>query len=480
MTSQTAYPHVTPELISRLKEIAGEKNVLVDEGKENYSRDEAPHSRNMLPEVVVIPISAEVISRTLILANQKHIPVTPRGAGTGISGGSVPIFGGISLSLERLNRIIEIDEANFCVTVESGVILSDLCHAVEQRGLYYPPYPGEMNAAIGGNIATNAGGMRAVKYGVTRNFVLGLEAVLPTGEIIETGGKYIKSSTGYDLTQLLIGSEGTLAVISKAILKLITPPGSRELMLIPFNSLTEAIRFVPVILREKILPVSIEFMERDILRLVQKYTGKELPVKSYAAYLMLMIECDSADEFCHISEQIQNLCLRYGAVDAFVPASESAKRRLLELREKFYPTMQHCGMLDIADVVVPRSQIAEFVEKVKEISRKYAIPVIAYGHAGDGNVHLHPLSQGADKDAHVKELLAEIYKVGISLGGTISGEHGLGSEKKDYLPLAATREKLDLMRRLKLAFDPNQIMNPGKVLVDPYSGNCYTSKYDIM
>jgi glycolate oxidase len=221
---------------------------------------------------------------------------------------------------------------------------------------------------------------------------------------------------------------------------------------------------VPVILKEKILPVSIEFMEQNILRLVKDYSGKEFPVPGYPAYLMLMIEYDSQDEFYQITERLNQICRQQGAVDVFVPGSESAKRRLLETREQFYPTMQHRGMLDLADVVVPRSQIADFIEKVKNLSEKYALPVIAYGHAGDGNVHLHPLSQDEDKDKRVKELLTEIYKAGIALGGTISGEHGLGIDKKGYFPLAASREKLELMKRLKLAFDPANIMNPGKVL----------------
>ena len=303
----------------------------------------------------------------------------------------MPLYGGIVLSLEKMNKIVEIDEANFCATAQAGVLLSNFCEEIEKHSLYYPLYPGEMSATIGGNIATNAGGMRAVKYGVTRNFVLGLEAVLPTGEIITTGGKYVKSSTGYDLTQLITGSEGTLAVISQVTVSLITPPGIREILLIPFNSLSEAIRCVPVILKERILPVSIEFMESDILKLVKDYTGKEFPIPGYPAYLLLMIEADNYDDFGKISELISEICLKNGAVDTYVPGSESAKRRLLELREKFYPTMQHRGMLDLADVVVPRSKIADFVEKVKRISERYGIPVVAYGHAGDGNVHLHPL-----------------------------------------------------------------------------------------
>jgi glycolate oxidase len=269
----------------------------------------------------------------LKLACLNKIPVTPRGKGTGLSGGAVPVFGGISLSLERLNKILEIDEANFSATAESGVILADLCKAVEERGLYYPIYPGETSASIGGNVATNAGGMRAVKYGVTRNFVLGLEAVLPTGEIIQTGGKYIKSTTGYDLTQLLTGSEGTLAVITKVTLKLIAPAGNRDILFIPFNQLNDAIRCVPAILKEKILPVGIEFMEQDILRLVEANTGKKIPMPGYPAYLMLFIESDSPEEFQHMAERVGEICLNHGAVDVFLANTDEAKHTLLDSRE---------------------------------------------------------------------------------------------------------------------------------------------------
>ena len=464
MIKPTEYHKLTPGLIDRLKLIAGDKGVLTDEGRENYARDEAPHPHTDLPEAVVFPRSTQEIAAVLKLANAEVIPVTPRGAGTGLSGGSVPVYGGIVLSLEKINKIVEIDEANFCATAEAGVVLSSFCEEIEKRGLYYPLYPGEMSATIGGNVATNAGGMRAVKYGVTRDFVLGLEAVLPTGEIITSGGKYVKSSTGYDLTQLLTGSEGTLAVISRVTLQLITPPGSREILLIPFNSLSEAIRCVPVILKERILPVSIEFMEADILRLVKDYTGKEFPIPGYPAYLMLMIESDNYDEFGKISERISEICLKNGAVDTYVPGSESAKRRLLETREKFYPTMQHRGMLDLADVVVPRSKIADFVEEVKRISARYGISVVGYGHAGDGNVHLHPLGPNTASEEVIQELLSEIYRAGVALGGTISGEHGIGADKREYMSLAFSPEKLALMKRIKEAFDPHNILNPGKVL----------------
>jgi len=465
MKARSRYGKVTDDLTALLTDIVGHKNVLTGDERANYAHDETYKAKPVLPEVVVKPGDAASIAKILKLASERNIPVTPRGGGTGLSGGAMPVYGGIVLSLERMNRILEIDEDNFVATVEPGVTLADLYQAVEERGLYYPLYPGEKSATLGGNIATNAGGMRAVKYGVTRHFVLGLEAVLPTGETVQTGGKFVKCSTGYDLTQLIIGSEGTLAVITKIMLRLITPPGRREILFIPFHRLCDAIRCVPDILKERILPIGIEFMERDIINMVEQYTGKEIPLHDYEAFLMIIVEADSEDEICRISECIGKVCLSHGAVDVFIPGSERAKRNLLEAREKFYHVIRHFGLLDIADVVVPRSRIAEFVEKIKEIAGECGIPIIAYGHAGDGNVHLHPMGQGIDKaEEKRKEALAKIYELGVSLGGTISGEHGLGFVKKGYLHMVADRNKIALMKRIKKAFDPNNIMNPGKVL----------------
>lgn len=464
MAAQRRYGKVTDDLVALLSEIVGNKNVLSGDERENYSRDEMPQAKPVLPEVVVKPENAGSVAKILKLADERNIPVTPRGGGTGLSGGAVPIYGGVVLSLEGMNRILEIDKDNFVATVEPGVTISNFNQAVAEHGLYYPLYPGELSATIGGNVATNAGGMRAVKYGVTRHFVLGLEAVLPTGETIQTGGKFVKCSTGYDLTQLIIGSEGTLAVVTKIILKLITPPGRREILFIPFHSLHDTISSVPDILKEGILPVGIEFMERDIIDMVEQYTGKEIPSHGYEAFLMIIVEADDEDEVHRLASQIGEICLNHGAVDVFIASSEIAKENLLKAREKFYPAIQHFGMLDIADVVVPRSRIAEFVERAKKIAGEYGIPLIAYGHAGDGNVHLHPMSQGTDKsEEKVKELLEKIYEVGVSLGGTISGEHGLGFAKKGYLHLAASNSQMDLMKRIKRAFDPNNILNPGKV-----------------
>ena len=464
MAEQRRYGKVTDALIARLTEIVGEKNVLTGDERENYSRDEAPRPIRFVPEVVVRPENTGSVASILRLANEERVPVTCRGGGTGLSGGAVPVCGGIVLSLEKMNRILEIDTHNFVATVEPGVTLADLFQAVEEKSLYYPLYPGEKTATLGGNVATNAGGMRAVKYGVTRHFVLGLEAVLPTGETIQTGGKYVKCSTGYDLTQLIVGSEGTLAVVTRIMLRLIPPPGKTEVLFIPFHSLHEAIRSVPDILQERILPVGIEFMQRDVVSMVEQFTGKEIPLHEHEAFLMIIVEADDEDEIYRISNRIGEICLKHGAVDVFVPGSERAKRNLLEAREKCYTAMQHFGILDITDVVVPRSTIAEFVERAQEIGNKYGIPVIALGHAGDGNVHICLMGKDTDSsEEKTEELLTRIFEVGVSLGGTVSGEHGLGSAKKAYLPMVSDRSKTGLMKRIKKAFDPNNIMNPGKV-----------------
>lgn len=465
MEPKSRYGKVTDNIISALAEIVGEKNVITGEGRENYSRDETLKSRPFLPEAVVKPGDTDSVARIMKLASAGKIPVTPRGSGTGLSGGAVPVYGGIVLSLERMNKIREIDADNFVAVAEAGVVLSDLHKAIEEKGLYYPLYPGEMTATIGGNVATNAGGMRAVKYGVTRNFVLGLEAVLPTGEVIQTGGKFVKCSTAYDLTQLITGSEGTLAVITGVILRLISPPGRREILFIPFRSLQDAIRAVPDILKDKILPVGIEFMEKDIVEMVEQFTGKEIPMHGYAAYLMLIVEGDDEEQILNIAGRAGKVCQKHGAVDVYIPGSERAKRNLLEAREKFYPAMVHSGMLEMADVVVPRSRIADFVEEARKTAGRIGLRLIASGHAGDGNVHIHIMGEDTGENRNkARKLLLEICKLGVSMGGTISGEHGLGYAKMKYLPLAADREKLELMRRIKRAFDPHNIMNPGKVI----------------
>ena len=461
------YGKVDSQTIEELRSIVGRGNVTADKSEmEGYSYDEAPLAKRHFPQVVVKPADVESIARVLALANENRIPVTPRGAGTGLSGGCIPVCGGVVLSLERMNRVLEIDEGNFVATVEAGVTLSDLYQQVEARGFTYPLYPGEMEATIGGNVATNAGGMNAVKYGVTRHHVLGLEAVLPNGEVVQTGGEYVKSTTGYDLTQLIIGSEGTLAVVTKVILKLATKPARREVLFVPFNNLRDAIDSVPEILRLRMTPIGIEFMERGIVEVAEKYLGRELPYHQYEAFLMIIMDGESEDEIHEYFARVEEICKRHGAAATLVPGSERARRRLLDAREKFYHAIKRFARLQIIDVVVPISRIAEFVTRVKEISKEYGVPVIAYGHAGDGNVHLHPICQDMSQeewDRRLPQLMGEIYRAGISFGGAISGEHGIGFDKKAYLPIQMDTALLNIMKRLKRSFDPNNILNPGKI-----------------
>jgi len=461
------YGRVTRQTIEELTTIVGKANISTDKSEmEGYSYDETPLVKRYFPQVVVKPRDTEAVAKLLALANEKRIPVTPRGAGTGVSGGCIPVYGGILLSLERMNRILEIDRENFVAVVEPGVTLSELINQVEQQGLYYPLYPGEMTATIGGNVATNAGGMNAVKYGVTRHNVLGLEAVLPNGEIIQTGGKFVKCSTGYDLTQLIAGSEGTLAVITKVILKLTTKPAKREVLFAPFTSLQNAIDAVPEILRLKMTPIGIEFMERSIIEISEKYLDREIPYHQYDAFLMLIMDGESEDEIYEYFSDVEEICRQHGAIECLVPGSERAKRRLLDAREKFYHAIKRYAPMELVDVVVPRSKIAEFVRRVKEISEEHRTPIIVYGHAGDGNVHLHPVCLNMSReewDKRLPQILRDIYHAGVSFGGAISGEHGIGLDKKAYLPIQMDEALLNLMKNIKQAFDPNNILNPGKI-----------------
>ncbi len=464
---KSEYGRGTHQIIKELVAMVGKGNISTEKNEiERYSCDEMPLPKPCAPQVIVKPTDTHSIAKLLDFANKKRIPVTPRGAGTGLNGGCIPIYGGILLSLERMNRILEIDRDNFVAVVEPGVTLSDLHNEVEKQGLYYPLYPGEMTATIGGNVATNAGGMNAVKYGVTRHHILGLEAVLPNGEIIQTGGKFVKCSTGYDLTQLIVGSEGTLAVVTKVILKLTTKQAKREVLFVPFMNLQNAIDAVPEILRLKMTPIGIEFMERSIVEIVEKYLGKEMPYHQYEAFLMIMMEGESENDIFNYFSEVEEICKRYGAVEAMMPGSERAKRRLLDAREKFYPAIKRFAPVKIVDVVVPRSEIAKFVRRVKEISAEYEVPVIVYGHAGDGNVHLHPICVNMDIEEwnrRLPRLTGDIYHAGVSCGGAISGEHGIGFDKKAYLPIGVDNALLNLMKGVKRAFDPNNILNPGKI-----------------
>jgi len=459
------YKKVSDNIIQELGKIVGGENVL-SEDIEDYGHDETFLLKPVLPEVVVKPKEREEVSEILKLANREIIPVTPRGGGTGLSGGAVPIYGGILLSLERMNRILEIDEDNFVAVLEPGVILADLYKAVEDRGLYYPVYPEEESGFIGGNVATNAGGMKAVKYGITRNYILGLDAVLPNGTVIETGGKYVKNSTGYDLRHLLIGSEGTLAVVTKIILRLIKKPEKRCFLIPAFDDLEDAIGTVPKILKEGMLPTAIEFMLGAAMRLCQDYTGISLPIPDVANYLIIFVEGRTEAEVSDLAERISTICMGNGASDVFVVDTERDMRNVSEVRSKLGFAIKELGSIDIGDAVVPRSKIPEFMRMLGELSEKYGLLVSGSGHAGDGNVHFAVIGVGMEEEEFMKispDAFRDVFKSSVSLGGTISGEHGIGFIKKKYVPIAINEAQIDLMRRIKRVFDPNCILNPGKI-----------------
>lgn len=463
----TKYRQVTEQTIQELTNLLGKDSISTKQHElEGLASDEMPLPKPKVPQIVIKPADTASVSKILKYADVNKIPVSPRGAGTGLSGGCIPLYGGIVLLLERMNKIIKIDRDNFTATVQPAMTLADFHTAVQEQGLYYPINLGEMTASIGGSVATNAGGSNAVKYGVTRHQVLGLEAVLPNGDVISTGGEIVKCSTGYDLTQLIAGSEGTLAVITKIILRLSTKSTLKEVLYVPFTDLQCAIDAVPEILRLKVTPIGLEFMEKSIIDIVERYLGEELPYHQYQAFLMILMEGESADEITDYFTTVEAICKQHGAVEAMVPNSERAKRKLLHAREQFYHAIKRYAPMDIIDIVVPRSNIAIFVKKVKEIALEHCVPIIAYGHAGDGNVHLHPVCVNMEMEEWLKKLpliMRQVYQAGISLGGSISGEHGIGLSKKAYLDIEINREKLEIMKRVKMAFDPNNILNPGKI-----------------
>jgi len=461
------YNKVTEDVLNELKEIIGEENVLTNmEDLEKYSHDETAIGVKALPEVVVKPEDTDQVSKILALANERKIPVTPRGQGTGLCNGAVPIYGGILLSLERMNRILEIDEDNLMAVVEAGVVLSDLRAEVEKRGLFYPADPGERTSAIGGNINTNAGGMNGVKYGKTRNYILGLEAVLPSGKVLNLGGKVVKRSTGYDLMQLIIGSEGTLAVVTKAILKLVKLPKMFMTLYVPFNNLHDAARTVSDILRERITPTAMEFVERDVILEAESKVGKTMPHHDSEAYLIIRIEGDKEEELYEHAEGVSEICMRNNAVDVLVADTKERQDRIWDIRSIFYEAIVKSGIVELVDAAVPPSKIPEYVEKVKELSRKYGIRILSYGHAGDGNIHVHPIKGDlSDEEWSEKlpKLMEDLYREARALGGVVSGEHGIGWTKKRYLPICLDEEEIRLMKEIKRIFDPNNILNPGKI-----------------
>jgi glycolate oxidase len=462
------YNPVNPDIIQALRWIVGDADVLCDaERMEPYTHDHVVGLRAD-PEVVVRVTSAGQVAEVLQLAQREKVPVTPRGAGYGLSGGAVPVQGGIVLSIEKMNRILEIDNKNLMVTVEPGVITGDIHRAVEAEGLFYPPDPASLDSCfIGGNVAEGAGGPRAVKYGVTKDYLSGLEAVLPSGEIITCGGKLVKNVTGYNLIQLLVGSEGTLAVVTQIILRLLPLPPVRVDLLVPFDDFQTAADTVSDIIAHRILPTTIEFMERDSLLAVERLLEKEFPYHDAAAQLLIQLDGNRREAVDADMQVVGELCLEHGARDVLVAQDRPTRDRLWEARRAIIDALTHESPINhMEDVVVPRAEIPALLKGIKEIAARHAVRIISFGHAGDGNVHVNVLKDHLPDDrweALVPAVAEETYRLTLSLGGTLTGEHGIGVTRRRYLPLALDAAQIELMRQIKAVFDPNHILNPGKI-----------------
>jgi glycolate oxidase len=433
---------------------------------EDYSHDELGTVKQM-PDIVVQVTSAEEVSSIMKYAYENNIPVTPRGSGTGLVGAAVPIHGGIIIDLSKMNKILELDEENLTLTVEPGVLLMEIAAFVEEHDLFYPPDPGEKTATIAGNINTNAGGMRAVKYGVTRDFVRGLELVLPNGEIMEVGGKVVKNSSGYSLKDLIVGSEGTLAIVTKAILRLLPLPKKAISLLIPFPNLETAIETVPKIIKSKSVPTAIEFMQRAAIVAAEEFLGKKFPDNSSDAYLLLTFDGNSKEEVERNYENVANICLEEGALDVFISDTEERQESIWSARKAFLEAIKASTTeMDEVDVVVPRNKVAEFVKFIHELENKFEIRIKSFGHAGDGNLHIYILRDQLEEEIWNKKLndvMKCMYDKSKDLNGQVSGEHGIGFAKKPYLNSSLSEEILGIMKGIKLAFDYKNILNPGKV-----------------
>lgn len=460
---------ITPGIISRFNEILGEQFVLSDEENRNkYGHDET-EDLNFPPEVVLKPKTAEEISEILKICNKELIPVTPIGGRTGLSGGSLPVYGGVGLSTERLNRIIEIDEKNLQATVEPGVITQVFQEAVIEKGLFYPPDPSSRGSCfLGGNLAENAGGPKAVKYGVTRDYVLNMEVVLPEGKIIRTGANVLKNSTGYNLTQLMIGSEGTLGIITKIVFRLIPYPPCDLLMLAPFYSAEKACEAVSAVSRAGITPSAMEFIERDAIDWTLKYVdGISFPIEDgVQAHLLIEVDGNDMETLQKDCEKIAEVMSSYDCGEILFADTASQKEALWKIRRSAGEAVKSNSIYKEEDTVVPRYELPKLLKGVKAIGERHGFKSVCYGHAGDGNLHVNIIKgdmSDEDWNNKIPAGIREIFELTVSLGGTISGEHGIGWVQKPYMDIALDDTRLGLMKGIKKLFDPDGIMNPGKI-----------------
>jgi glycolate oxidase len=462
------YSKIQDKDISYFKSILHE-NVFTDaENKEKYGHDET-EDLVFIPSVVLKPSTVEEVSKIMAYCHENNLAITPSGARTGLSGGALPLHNGIALSMEKFNRILTIDEKNHQVITEPGVITQVLQDAVKEKGLFYPPDPASKGSCfIGGNVSENSGGPKAVKYGVTKDYVLNLEVVLPTGEIIWTGANVLKNATGYNLTQLIVGSEGTLAIITKIVLKLIPHPTQTLLMLVPFYNAEKACEAVAAIFQAGITPSGLEFMERDALTWAQDFS-KDYTIKvqeNHAAHLLIEVDGFDTEVLMKECEQIMQVLEQFDTDEILFAESEAQKDSLWSLRRKVGEAVKSQSIYKEEDTVVPRFELPKLLERTKAICKKYGLHSVCYGHAGDGNLHINIIKGELSDEKWNNELpiaIRELFTEVVKLGGTLSGEHGIGLVQQSYMDIAFPEVTLNIMREIKRVFDPKNILNPGKV-----------------
>lgn len=468
------FTEVSPDVIGAFKSIIGADYVITDPEKRHFYGHDETEDFHFLPEVVLKPASAEEISAIMRLCSQHRIAVTPRGGGTGLSGGALPVHRGVILSMERFNRILDIDELNLQATVEPGVITQVFQEAVMQKNLFYPPDPASSGSCfIGGNVSENSGGPKAVKYGVTRDYVINLEVVLPTGDVIWTGANVLKNSTGYNLTQLMCGSEGTLGIITKIVFKLRGLPRKSVLLLIPFSTNEEACRAIAAIFTAGLNPSGMEFFEREAAMKTIAYCEKVYNARvttpfpeNMDAYLLCELDGNDDDVLMKDAESVMDVVQQFNTGEVLFADTATQKDELWKIRRNISPAVNTYTLTKAEDVVVPRGNLPAMITGIKEIGKRFGFNSVCYGHLGDGNLHINILKEDISDEKWATEVMdgvGEIFRLAVKLGGTLSGEHGIGIAKRDYMPVAMKEINLELMRGIKKVFDPQGILNPGKI-----------------